>query len=212
MTERPTVLPLGDAALLIRLPYGTDDYARAQTLAEAVAKAHPAGIRDAAAAYDTVALYFDPLTTSHEMVADFALRELASAVRAPTTAGEPHTIPVVYDGPDLKTVAERLKLSAEDVIELHTGVEYTAHAIGFVPGFAYLGELDERLRLPRRDSPRPRVPAGAVAIAGAHTAVYPFTTPGGWHLLGRTDLILFRPDRSPPALLTVGARVRFVPQ
>jgi KipI family sensor histidine kinase inhibitor len=80
-----------------------------------------------------------------------------------------------------------------------------------VPGFAYLGELDERLRLLRRDAPRPRVPAGAVAIAGGQTAVYPFATPGGWHLIGRTGTVMFDPRRDPAALLAVGARVRFVP-
>ena len=98
-----------------------------------------------------------------------------------------------------------------DVVELHASVEYQVRAVGFVPGFAYLGELDERLRLPRRDAPRARVPVGAVAIAGAQTAIYPLVTPGGWHLIGRTDTVMFDPGRQPASLLAVGARVRFVP-
>jgi len=122
-----------------------------------------------------------------------------------------HTIPVVYDGPDLDFVAEQTGLSADEVIRHHTEPEYLVYLLGFAPGFAYLGDLHPSLVLPRRSSPRTRVPAGSVAIAGAQTAVYPLTTPGGWHLLGSTSLKMFDPARDPAALLKAGDRVCFAP-
>ncbi len=123
-------------------------------------------------------------------------------------------IPVCYGGAlgeDLETLARSRGLSAEAVVAIHSGVTYHVHMLGFVPGFAYLGGLDERLATPRRATPRPRVPAGSVAIADGQTAIYPLETPGGWHLIGRTPLQLFRADASPPSLLNAGDTVRFVP-
>jgi KipI family sensor histidine kinase inhibitor len=125
-----------------------------------------------------------------------------------------HRIPVRYGGehgPDLADVAERLGLAADRVVELHASVCYTVYILGFMPGFAYLGDLPEALALPRRDTPRPRVPAGSVAIAGRRTAVYSAATPGGWHLIGRTETHLWDVDRDPPALLRPGDLVRFEP-
>jgi KipI family sensor histidine kinase inhibitor len=121
-----------------------------------------------------------------------------------------HQISVRYDGQDLSDVAERTGMSVKDVIAAHTSQTYTVDLLGFVPGFAYLSELPVSLQLPRRGEPRPRVAAGSVAIAGSQTAVYPLDTPGGWHLLGRTEIKLFDPTRSPPALLEPGDSVRFV--
>jgi inhibitor of KinA len=121
-------------------------------------------------------------------------------------------IPVRYDGDDLSEVAERTGHTAAEVIALHAGREYYVYVIGFVPGFAYLGELDASLALPRRSAPRKRVPAGSVGIAEAQTGVYPFSTPGGWHLIGRTDVKMFDPRRAEPALLRVGDRVVFEPE
>jgi KipI family sensor histidine kinase inhibitor len=101
-------------------------------------------------------------------------------------------------------------LSADEVIARHIGRTYTVDLLGFVPGFGYLSELDTAIQLPRRSQPRLRVPAGSVAIAGAQTAVYPLDTPGGWHIIGRTDRVMFDPSRDPPALLRAGDKVRFV--
>jgi KipI family sensor histidine kinase inhibitor len=123
----------------------------------------------------------------------------------------PLVIPVVYDGADLAYVSQQTGLSRESVTRMHAEREYLVYMLGFVPGFAYLGDLHPALVIPRRASPRTRVPAGSVAIAGAQTAVYPLTTPGGWHLIGSTPLGLFDPERNPPALLAPGARVRFEP-
>jgi KipI family sensor histidine kinase inhibitor len=124
-------------------------------------------------------------------------------------SGDPVTIPVRYDGEDLAVVATATGLSEEQVVSVHTGPEYRVAFTGFAPGFGYLTGLDERLRLPRRDTPRTRVPAGAVAVAGEFTGVYPRPSPGGWHLLGSTTVTLWDPARENPALLRPGTAVRF---
>ena len=118
---------------------------------------------------------------------------------------------VVYDGADLEDVAQACELTIRDVIQLHSTADYTVAFCGFVPGFAYLVGLPELLQLPRRSTPRTRVPAGAVAIAAEFTGVYPRESPGGWHLLGRTGMPLWDDSRNPPALLAPGTRVRFRP-
>ena len=125
----------------------------------------------------------------------------------------PIEIPVRYGGehgPDLARVAKASGLRESEVIERHAGREYVAYFLGFQPGFAYLGDLDPALKTPRLDSPRARVPAGSVAIAADHTAVYPFASPGGWNLIGRTSIALFDSARKEPSLLSRGARVKFV--
>lgn len=119
-------------------------------------------------------------------------------------------IPVRYDGDDLADVAERCSLSIDEVIALHGSVVFSVEFCGFSPGFAYLRGLPLQLHLPRRDSPRPRVPAGSVAIAAHYAAVYPNESPGGWHLLGTTDSRMWDITRDPPALLQPGNHVRFV--
>jgi 5-oxoprolinase (ATP-hydrolysing) subunit B len=140
-------------------------------------------------------------------------RDLATAVveDVPVPAGRLVEIGVRYDGEDLTEVAERLGLEVAEVVARHSAPTYTVACLGFSRGFPYLDGLDPVLRLPRRDTPRARVPAGSVAIAAEQAGIYPQTSPGGWHLLGRTDAVLFDPGREPPALLAPGDRVRFVP-
>ena len=130
---------------------------------------------------------------------------------AGTDAGRLVEIPTRYDGEDLPWVAQQWGVGVEQVVAIHAGTEVRAAFCGFAPGFAYLVGLAERYHLPRRATPRASVPAGAVALAGEFTGVYPRASPGGWHLIGHTDLPMWDPSRSEPALVTPGTRVRFVP-
>jgi inhibitor of KinA len=143
------------------------------------------------------------------------LREMApEALRWQAPPGKEVVLPACYDpseAPDLDEVAEATGLGVEEVVERHSRCVFTAEVVGFMPGFAYLGGLDPRLKVDRRTSPRPRVPEGSIAIAGLQTAVYPSPTPGGWSLIGRCPLRLFDPLRSPPALMGEGDTLRFEP-
>jgi KipI family sensor histidine kinase inhibitor len=157
-----------------------------------------------------VLLRFDPLSLDpHE--AERHAREIADRAR-PARLAAPRTveIPTIYDGADLAETAERSRLSADELVALHAGRAYRARFVGFLPGFAYCGPLDPRIDAPRLARPRERVPAGSVAIADGQTAVYPFDSPGGWRLIGRTDLVMFDASRERPSLVRAGDLVRFV--
>jgi KipI family sensor histidine kinase inhibitor len=141
-----------------------------------------------------------------ELAADLPELELPDADEV---AGEPVEIPVRYDGEDLPEVARLTGLDAEEVVRRHTAPEYTVAFLGFSPGFPYLVGLDPALEVPRRDTPRTSIPAGSVGLAGGQTGIYPTASPGGWQLIGRTEVTLFDSDRDPPALLGPGSRLRF---
>ena len=158
----------------------------------------------------TLLILFDPTATSAKQLADIAeTRKQTAAVPSPVHQQQVE-IPVVYDGPDLIAIARQTGLTTQEVIERHAGACYTAAFGGFAPGFAYLSGLDPALRLSRRPVPRTQVAAGSVAIADCFAAVYPRSSPGGWHLLGRTRARLWDLARPQPALLTPGCTVRFV--
>ncbi|MBX3147218.1 MAG: 5-oxoprolinase subunit PxpB [Gemmatimonadales bacterium] len=209
---RPRLAPHGDAGIVIR--YG----ARLQPGLDRVVRHHAsvleagklAGVIELVPGYVSLTVHFDPAQTSFEELRDRILPLLTLAPPTPTErVGRTVVIPVQYDGMDLDEVARAAGITVAEVIDRHTAPEYQVALLGFVPGFAYLEPLDPCLVLPRRATPRSRVPAGSVAIAGAQTGVYPAETPGGWLIIGTTSLRLFDPDRQPPALLTVGDRVRF---
>lgn len=162
--------------------------------------------------WTSLLLHYDLLRTDHLQLAERLaplLQDWLEPVQA-LVEGALHEIPVWYAGADLADVARACGLPVERVIELHSGTEYRVGAIGFAPGFAYLGELPEALALPRRATPRTAVPAGSLAIAERQTAVYPQASPGGWHLLGLCPWRLFDAGRTPPCPLALGDRVRFV--
>jgi KipI family sensor histidine kinase inhibitor len=173
-----------------------------------------AGVRNLHPAYCSLLVKFDALKFSHEELEGMLRRYLARLDEVKLPAARLVEIPVCYGGefgPDLAEVGALREMTASQVVELHSSVEYLVYFLGFVPGFAYLGELPEELVTPRLASPRRRVPAGSVGIAATHTGVYPFATPGGWRLLGRTPVKMFRADRKELSLLTIGDRVRFTP-
>jgi KipI family sensor histidine kinase inhibitor len=216
----PSVLPLGEAAWTVALGEAVDLglHRRVTALAERIRAAELPDVLEIVAAYAAVTVFFDPLT-AHADALRHRISDLATALaEVPTSSlsalpssGRLITIPVRYDGPDLPQVSRDTGLSEIEVVRRHAEREYHVYLLGFAPGFAYLGDLDPALVLPRRPAPRPRVPAGAVAIGGAQTGVYPLATPGGWHLIGSTTLRMFDPARDPAAMLQVGDRVRFLP-
>ncbi len=214
--SEPAISPLGDTALLIRFDARSTPppFDAVHAAARAIERAAIPGVVESVPAFATLGVHLDPGATNCAAAAA-SIRTVLSAIHDATDAGRvphEHRIPVWYDGADLADVADRSGLSRETVIAHHTAATYTVQALGFVPGFGYLGDLHPSLQLPRRDRPRTRVPAGSVAIAGAMTAVYPFGTPGGWHLIGRTDCVMFDASREPAALLAAGDIVRLVAQ
>ena len=206
---RMTIVPLGDSALVVALP----GEAAAHALAAALEREPPPGATDIVAAFATVTVFYDrpraeAAAQLHEKLAGLTAAVEGGASPPPRTV----EIPVCYTGehaPDLAAVAAHTGLSAAEVIALHAGAAYHVRAIGFAPGFPYLGGLPEKLATPRRATPRTHVPAGAVGIGGAQTGVYPLASPGGWNLIGRTPLRLFDPARTEPALLRAGDHVKF---
>jgi KipI family sensor histidine kinase inhibitor len=211
---RAHLLPLGEEAWILTLGERIDHglHERVVAVADLIGVAALPGVREIVPGYTTVTVAFDSARADAEELGA-ALERLLADAPARLSAPLPRTveIPVRYDGPDLDAVAERTGLSRSLVVERHSARWYRVYLLGFAPGFAYLGELDPSLELARRQSPRTRVPPGSVAIAGLQTAVYPLATPGGWHLIGTTNLRLFDPAADPPALLRVGDQVRFVP-
>ncbi|MDB6092812.1 MAG: Allophanate hydrolase subunit 1 [Verrucomicrobia bacterium] len=221
-----TFTALGDTAVVVALGEGIDEAAlpRVRALAAALEAERPRGIVDIVAAYATVTVFYDVTRLDREgserpfdrvcrFVHDRSKRLSADAKQkkftAPTRTVE---VPVCYGGefgPDLEAVARHAKLPAAEVTKLHEGADYLVHAIGFTPGFPYLGGLPSLLQTPRRSTPRLAVPAGSVGIGGEQAGIYPLATPGGWQLIGRTPLVLFRPDETEPSALQVGDRVKF---
>jgi KipI family sensor histidine kinase inhibitor len=209
---------LGDCALVVELAdkIGDEALASVQALVFALEKNPLRGALEVVPSFTTVAVFYDPAKI--ENIDAFRNELVARVPRTLPKAKSPArevVIPVCYGGEfgsDLAEVAAHAGLGEGDVVALHSGAKYRVHAVGFSPGFPYLAGLPEKLHTPRRATPRTSVPAGSVGIGGAQTGVYPLATPGGWQLIGRTPLRLFRPDdAAEPALLRPGDRVQFKP-
>lgn len=172
------------------------------------------GVKNLHPSYCSVLVKFDPLKLRHENLEELLRGYIERMEKVALPEPRDVEIPVCYGGefgPDLNDVAKLHDLTPERVIELHAAGRYIVYFLGFVPGFAYLGELAPQLVTPRLTSPRKSVPAGSVGIAANHTGVYPVSTPGGWRLLGRTPARMFRPEREEMSLLSIGDRVHFAP-
>ena len=210
------IVPAGDSAIVVEFEARIDPAinARAIALAEAVQAAGVAGVRDVVPTYRSVAIHFDPLRTNIDALTAHIDRTVSRADSTPAAMRAPIRIPVCYGGelgPDLTAVAAFARRSEEAVVETHTATTYRVFMLGFVPGFAYLGIVDERIAMPRHPVPRVRVPARSVAIAGVQTGIYPTETPGGWQIIGRTPLEPFDPNRPQPFLMKAGDSVQFYP-
>jgi len=216
MTKSVQFKPASDQSLLVYFGRKVTLYAheRIRKLLCLLESQPIAGIRNLHPAYCSLLVVFDPLRLRHRelvtMLGDY-LRRLGT-VRLPTP--RKLEIPTCYGGefgPDLNEVARLHEMTPAEVVRLHSSVTYVVYFLGFVPGFAYLGGLPETLATPRLPSPRRSTPPGSVGIADNQTGVYPFATPGGWRLIGRTPIAMFRPDRNNMSFLTIGDRVSFTP-
>jgi inhibitor of KinA len=218
------IMPLGDSALVVELGERVDEltHGRVQAALRLLESPPLAGVTEVVPAFTTITLFYDPRLLAKEATpAAVLLSRLSDSVRSRLRAlpgavkpepGRNLEIPVCYGGPfgpDLEQVALQTRLTPEEVVRRHTGAVYLVYMIGFSPGFPYLGGLPESLAVPRRPSARTRVPPGSVGIANSQSCIYPTATPGGWNLIGRTPLQLFRLDAEPPSLLRAGDRVRF---
>lgn len=169
------------------------------------------GVNEVVPGYHSIMIYFDMSNLSHgrliEIIENMDLKESPHEEDSVVTI-----IEVRYGGllgPDLSHVAQTLNLTESEVIEIHTGSVYNVHFIGFLPGFLYLGGLDEKLSIPRRANPRTKVPAGSVALAAGQTGIYPSDSPGGWHIIGKTEQQLFNPSKNPPSTFASGMKMQF---
>ncbi len=205
---------MGDAAFLIDFGDEIDEAINARVHLLAARLAGVPGARETVPAYSSLLVEFDPGEIEHRRVRqeiERALAEPAAAEAAPPRVVE---IPTRYGGefgPDLDFVAKHNNVSPEEAIRLHTSRPFRVYMLGFTPGFPYAGPVPPQIQAPRLETPRTFVPAGSVGVAGAQTGIYPRSSPGGWRLIGRTDIRLFDPSHDPPSLLQPGDYIQFVP-
>jgi inhibitor of KinA len=208
--------PLGDSALLVELGDKIDSAINHRVHAlNALLQANSiAGIIETVPAYCTLLIHYDPLILTFDQVTHWVKDKMNQLDDSLNRKPRQLEVPVRYggaSGPDLEAVAVSKGISIADVIRIHSEREYTVYMMGFTPGFPYLGTLDERIIMPRLETPRTLVKAGSVAIAGSQTGIYPLDSPGGWHLIGWTPLKLFDPTSDSPFLFSPGDIVKFIP-
>lgn len=210
------ILPAGDQALVVEFGNEISEELnrKVQLLNKKITGKRIGGIVETVPTFRSLMVLYDPSVISFEK-----LKRLLAAIPVKETGSREQKrrvveVPVCYSGelgPDLADVAEHAGLSEEEVIRIHSEREYNIYMLGFLPGFPYLGGLDERLHIPRLDNPRTRIAAGSVGIGGSQTGVYPLDSPGGWRLIGRTPLKLYDPEREEPFLYEAGDYIRFIP-
>jgi inhibitor of KinA len=205
---------MGDRSFLVELgdTIAPDINRRVQRLMRKIEQAEWPGLAELSPGYRSLLVVFDPLRVPPEELMNRITDIAAQADDSGPPSAKLLTVPVFYGGdygPDLEWVAGHLSISVEDVIRLHTATIYRVYMIGFTPGYPYMGELPEALAVPRRSTPRTRVPKGSVGIAQRQTGIYPVESPGGWQIIGWTPIEFFDPTRKLPALLEMGDQVKF---
>src|SRR5882724_4106361 len=222
--DHTSIYPLGDSAVTLDLGNCIDEelHGKALAIREWLLSRHIPGITDIIVSYSAVSIFYDPVLVLKEAppglrAVDQMRARLEEACQlAPAQAiadEEVMRIPVCYEGefaPDLLPLSEKKQIDPAGLIRLHSSGIYRVYMIGFLPGFAYLGKLDQRLETPRKNRPVP-VLAGSVGIAGYQGGIYPLNSPGGWHIIGRTPLKMFDPEKEVPVRLKTGDRVQFFP-
>ncbi len=206
------VAPAGDRALLVTVGRTIDPLLLGQVLAldKVLGGSPPSGLISTVPAYASLLCHYDPGVTDAARL-EASILQLEGHVDAAMALGSVVDVPTRYNGPDLARVAVETNLTPSGVIEMHAGREYLVYCVGFAPGFTYCGALPDQLSVPRLASPRLRVSAGSIGIAGRQTGIYAVESPGGWNLIGRTALRLFDPAADPPARFKPGDRLRFIP-
>ncbi len=210
------ILTAGDSSLLIEFgkEISPEINRKISATIQLMKEQHIEGVVDMIPAFCSLLVNYDPRVISYDEIRE----RMEALVRVDARAGETRKrifeIPVCYGGeygPDIQNIAEHAGLSQEDVIQIHSSRDYLIYMLGFLPGFTYLGGLDERLHTPRLANPRIRIPAGSVGIGGSQTGIYPLDSPGGWQLMGMTPVKTYDPSRETPILVEAGDYIRFVP-
>ena len=209
-------LNAGDCALVIEFgnEISVETNRRIKFVTDALDKAKLKGVFDLVPTYRSILVYYDPLVLPASEIRDFVTEVQKTSGEESSSPGEVVEVPVLYGGemgPDLDFICEHTKLNKDEVIRLHSSVEYLVYMLGFTPGFTYLGGMPKELSTPRLAKPRTSIPAGTVGIAAAQTGIYPVESPGGWQLMGRTPLKVFDYRREKPFLLSAGDYLKFVP-
>ncbi len=211
--EQPEILRSGDCALVAEFGKEIDEHTNAlvHALDRVVREKGIFGVRECVPTFRSLTVLFDPTLISGERLTKKLLRLCKTLSAETQTQKTVVEVPVLYNGEDLQDVADYAKLSAEEVVRLHAGRDYRIYMLGFLPGFVYLGGMDERIFCPRLTTPRTRIHAGAVGIGGEQTGIYPLPSPGGWRLIGTTPVRPYDVSRTPPVLFSAGEYIRFVP-
>lgn len=215
MQNKIKLLTAGDSSILLQFGNTIDPAINRKISAtvQLMREQHINGVTDVIPAFCSLLINYDPRVISYEQIK----RRMEALVKIDVSAGVTRKrvfeIPVCYGGefgPDIQNIADHAGLSVEEVIQIHTSRDYLIYMLGFLPGFTYLGGLDERIHTPRLANPRIRIPAGSVGIGGSQTGIYPMDSPGGWQLMGLTPVKTYDPDREVPILVEAGDYIRFV--
>ena len=210
------IMTAGDSSILIQFGNSIDPdiNARIAATVQLMKEQHIEGVVDIIPAFCSLLINYDPRVISYDEMKTRMEKILSIEIAAGARRKKVYEIPVCYGGefgPDLPTIAEHAGLSEQEVIDIHSSTDYLIYMLGFLPGFTYLGGLDERIHTPRLANPRIRIPAGSVGIGGSQTGIYPMDSPGGWQLMGMTPVKTYDPDREVPILVEAGDYIRFVP-
>lgn len=210
------ILTVGDSSILIQFGNAIDPDINARIAATValIKEQHIEGVVDIIPAFCSLLINYDPRVISYDRMRERMEKILSMEIAADARKKRVYEIPVCYGGtygPDLATIAEHAGLSEQEVIDIHSSTDYLIYMLGFLPGFTYLGGLDERIHTPRLANPRIRIPAGSVGIGGSQTGIYPMDSPGGWQLMGMTPVKTYDPEREVPILVEAGEYIRFVP-